>query len=74
MDDFQRAAAAAKRHYTEAGWLALPPGAQSKAIYTELRRIDAERVSGVLRVAKPRSALRAGVAPSSESQIPAHAD
>ncbi len=45
MDDFQRAAVAAERHFKEAAWAAMSARDKAQAIYVELRRIDAERVA-----------------------------
>jgi len=64
MDDFQRAAAAARRRYTEDAWAALPPREQASEIYVELRRIDAERVARTTVVPKRRSPSGTATAPS----------
>ncbi len=44
MNDFQQAVAAAQACCTAEAWRALPVQFQSRAIYAELRRIDAERL------------------------------
>jgi hypothetical protein len=73
MDDFQRAAAAAQRRRTEEAWTALPVREQAQAIYTELRRIDAERVAAMFTPNKRRATARSAVAAKLETRIPAHA-
>lgn len=49
MTEFQKAAAAARRRYADDVWFTLTVNEQAKAIYAELRRIDAERVNALLR-------------------------
>ncbi len=68
MDDFQRAAAEAQGRYTQEEWMALPPRDQAKAIYTALRRIDADRV------AKRRAHPRPGASEPIDLTVGAHAD
>ena len=46
MTEFQQAAAAARQRYADTVWFTLSVNEQAKAIYAELRRIDAERASG----------------------------
>jgi hypothetical protein len=74
MDDFQRAAAAARGRYTDAAWTALPPPVQAAAIYAELRRIDAEQAARVFPRRKRRPASRDGTAAPVESRVPPNAD
>ena len=72
MDDFQRAAAEAQGRYTQEEWMALPPRDQAKAIYTALRRIDADRVAAA--IAKRRANSRPGVSEPIDLTVGAHAD
>ncbi len=67
MDDFQQAAAAARRRHTEAAWAMLGSRAQAEAIYTELRRIDAAQATGA-------HGSRADVAETVETMVPVLAD
>jgi hypothetical protein len=71
MDDFQQAAAAAQRRYTELAWTALPQREQAEAIYTELRRIDTERTAAAPAASKQRPAGRATTATAAETRMPA---
>ena len=71
MDDFQQAAAAAQRRYTEPAWAALPQREQAEAIYTELRRIDTERTAVAPAASKKRPAGRATTATAAETRMPA---
>jgi len=48
VNEFQKAAAAARRRYGADAWPGLAVSEQAKAIYAELRRIDAERVAAML--------------------------
>jgi hypothetical protein len=69
MDDFQQAAAAAQAQFTAAAWAVLPVKSQARAIYGELRRIDAERLAAGLRELRPRP-LPAGPAPTEQPSAP----
>jgi len=73
MDDFQRAATAARHRYTEEAWTALPQREQARQLYAELRRIDAERVASVMDAPNRRSPSRIATAPSVGMKS-AHAD
>jgi hypothetical protein len=57
MDVFQEAAKAAQRRYGEA-WLVLSPQEQTRCIYEEMRRIDAELAKAVERPPRQRSGSR----------------
>lgn len=46
MTEFQEAAAAARGRYADTVWFTLSVNEQAKAIYAELRRMDAARASG----------------------------
>lgn len=48
-DDFQQAAAAAKAEAGAESWLKMSPREQAQAIYSHLRRIDAERALATVR-------------------------
>jgi hypothetical protein len=46
-DDFQRAAAEAETKAGERGWFEMSPSEQTRAIYAQLRRIDADRAAAM---------------------------
>jgi hypothetical protein len=46
VTEFQEAAAAARRRYADTVWFTLSVNEQAKAIYAEMRRMDAERAGG----------------------------
>jgi len=73
MDDFQRAAMAARRNHADAAWAVLPPGAQARAIYAELRRIDAERIAESLAQRARRPARHGAAAAQAEPTGTTHA-
>ena len=62
--DFQKAAATAYRRQGAGIWFTLTVSEQAKAIYAELRRIDAERVTALLS-RPPRSLQRVSEAAGS---------
>jgi hypothetical protein len=70
MDDFQQAAATAQSRYTAVTWTALPLREQAQAIYAELRRIDAERVTRAIFPQRRRPRTRT----VTSDAFPAHAD
>jgi len=58
-DDFQRAMKAAQAEAGQLIWPQIWPSDQCQAIYTHLRRIDAEGSASVVIVPMPRGRLRA---------------
>ena len=59
MDVFQEAAKAAQMRNGEA-WLVLTPQEQTRCIYEEMRRIDAELAKAAGRLPRQRPANRGG--------------
>jgi hypothetical protein len=59
MDVFQEAAKAAQRRHGEA-WLVLSPQEQTRCIYEEMRRIDAELADAAKRSPRQRSGRSGG--------------
>jgi hypothetical protein len=57
MDVFQEAAKAAQRRHGEA-WLVLSPQEQTRCIYEEMRRIDAELAEAAKRPPRQKSGTR----------------
>jgi hypothetical protein len=58
MDVFQEAAKAAQRRHGDA-WLVLSPQEQTRCIYEEMRRIDAELAEAAKRPQRQKSGNRA---------------
>jgi DNA-binding GntR family transcriptional regulator len=54
MDVFQEAAKAAQRRHGD-GWLVLSPQEQTRCIYEEMRRIDAEIAAAAKRSPRQKS-------------------
>ena len=57
MDVFQEAAKAAQRRHGEA-WYVLSPSEQTRCIYEEMRRIDAELAKAADHAPRPKSGNR----------------
>ncbi len=47
IDDFQRAAAEAEAKAGKRAWFEMSPSEQTRAIYAQLRRIDADRATAI---------------------------
>jgi hypothetical protein len=73
MDDFQRAAEAARSRIKAEAWDALPVQAQAREIYAELRRIDAEKSTPVPAQQKRRTSPRRATLARAERHVAAHA-
>jgi hypothetical protein len=58
-DDFQRAAAAAEAEIGNSGWSMMSSSEQGRAIYAQLRRIDADHTASLFILPVHRDRLRA---------------
>ncbi|HUN42842.1 MAG TPA: hypothetical protein VMU81_21320 [Acetobacteraceae bacterium] len=68
-DDFLRAVAAAKAAAAAPGWLALSASEQTRAIYAQLRLIDAARVEAQGLCAHPQGRFRIAGTPTGRKVV-----
>jgi hypothetical protein len=63
-DDFQRAAAASEAEAGKVAWSIMPPSEQARAIYQQLKAIDAERAGSLVILPARRGRGQAKTNPS----------